>query len=53
MSVFDIIGLLLLYILFGSCAFLFISLGWWMFENSRLGEIFLDGIEEKLRRKEE
>lgn len=53
MSAFDIIGILFLLTLLGSCAFLFISLGWWMVENSRLGEIFLDGIEEKLRRKEE
>ena len=53
MSVFDIIGLLFLYILFGSCAFMFIGLGWCMFEETRLGEIFLDWVEEKLRRKEE
>lgn len=53
MSAFDIIGLLLLYILFGSCAFLLISLGWCMFEETRLGGIFMDCVEEKLRRKDE
>lgn len=53
MNVVDIVLLLFLYILLGGCAFMFVSLGWWMFEDSRLGEIFLDWIEEKLRRKEE
>ena len=53
MSAFDIIGLLILYVLLGSCAFMFIGLGWCMFEETRLGEIFMDLVEEKFRRKEE
>ena len=53
MSVVDIVLLLFLYILLGGCAFMFVSLGWWTFEETRLGEIFLDWVEEKLGRKEE
>lgn len=53
MSAFDIIGLLILYVLLGSCAFMFICLGWCMFEETKLGEIFMDLVEEKFRRKEE
>lgn len=53
MSAFDIIGLLFLYILLGSCASMFIGLGWCMFEETRLGGIFMDCVEEKLRRKDE
>ena len=53
MSVVDIVLLLFLYILLGGCAFMFVSLGWWTFEETRLGEIFMDLVEEKFRRKEE
>ena len=53
MSVVDIVVLLFLYILLGCCAFAFFSLGWSAFEETRLGGIFLDWVEEKFRRKEE
>ncbi len=45
MNVVDIVLLLFLYIVFGSCAFLFFSLGWEAFEETRLGSIFLDWVE--------
>lgn len=53
MSAFDIIGILFLLTLLGSCSFLFVSLGWEVFEETRLGGVFLDWVEEKFRRKEE
>ena len=53
MSVVDIVWFLFLYIIFGGCAFMFFSLGLEAFEETRLGGIFLDWVEEKIRRKEE